>query len=354
MRKGHSITKVGWGFGRCNQQCKHCYNSSKSDAPTYAFLELKTVADKICPDITDINFGTGEFAVNPRAVDIAQYINENYPKINLALTTTGSSVAILPRSLTKKLFHDVDVSVDFPDKKRHNEFRRHPEAWSWVKKALDILVSEEIPRSIVTCITSETTNDDIENLLNLARSYDATWRINWFRHTGRGTADLRVQANRAWEIISFLSDQVTFYCLDSVFAGPLNVECSPCPAGRSTCRIHENMETSCYPFLKGREWSGGNILNDNVKLTTIYDAPVFKKLRNRTVPHCNSCPFWEKCHGGCVTRAVLHNGGINEPDDYCPFKAGLTIEKLAAISIKKQKGDLVHDGYLCTTIVKPE
>ncbi|MEK9165927.1 MAG: hypothetical protein AAB525_03695, partial [Patescibacteria group bacterium] len=75
-------------------------------------------------------------------------------------------------------------------------------------------------------------------------------------------------------------------------------------------------------------------------------------LRERQVPECDSCPYWLACRGGCVTRAALHNGGINKRDDYCPVTAGVKFED---INVEFQRiGDFVHEGYLCTTIVQPK
>lgn len=349
----HSIRKLGWGFGRCNQFCKHCYNASKPVAAEYTFKQLKQIADKVCPDISDINYGTGEFFSNPNTLFLADYIKKQYPKVKQALTSNGSTVIMINPEKILTIFHDVDVSLDFPDKKRHNAFRRHERAWDWVQDSLQILSDNNIPRTITSCVNSETTDEDIIGLLNTAQKYNAMWRINWFRCTGRGEKSLRISAERAWSIIEFLSDKVVFNCLDSIFAGPLEVPCRPCPAGYYSCRIHENMDSSCYPFLKGNYWSGGNLLDPKVNLETIYHSPAFVRLRNRMIPYCENCEFWSLCRGGCVTRGFLHNGGINQPDDYCPLRAGI-MDKVKRIRIKYESScNLVHDGYLCTTIMRP-
>lgn len=348
------IRKVGWGFGRCNQRCRHCYNASKPNAPQYTFAQLKGIADKVCPHITDINYGTGEFFVNPNSTDLCEYVADAYPHVAQAVTSNGSTIVMMRPEKVKRLFHDVDISLDFPDEKKHCDFRQHPKAWEWVINALEILAEQAIPRSIVTCVNSQTTNNDILGLLEIAQKCGATWRINWFRCVGRGTSELRLTAKRAWDVIAFISDKVAFQCMDPIFAGPLGIPAKPCPAGRHTCRIHENMETSCYPFLKGEMWTGGNMLDSDVTLETIYNSTAFTQLRNRHVTFCDNCQFQHVCQGGCVTRADLHSGGIDQPDDYCPIKAGLDIEKLQNICVNyNPSGELVHDGYLCTTICKP-
>lgn len=354
MEEKSRIKKIGWGFGRCNQSCRHCYNSSTIDGPEYTFSQLCCIADKICPNISDINFGTGEFIFNPNTIDLVEYIKEKYPYVKFSLTSNGSSVVMMQPQKIKKFFNDIDISLDFPDRGRHNDFRQHNMAWKWAIESLGILKDLKIARSIVATITSQTTDDDLGGLLNIANEYGANLRLNWFRQVGRGTKNLRVKPSRAWDIIDFLSNKAIFLCLDSIFAGPLGVDSYPCPAGIASCRIHQDMEVSCYPFLKGKKWSGGNLIDLNTTIDSVFNSNVFRKIRNRKIPFCNNCNYWENCRGGCVTRSILHNGSINCPDDFCPFFSGLDQNSIRKIKIKKiNNSNLIHDGYLCTTICVP-
>lgn len=346
------ITKIGWGFGRCNQHCRHCYNASSWAAPSHSLKQLVTIADKICPTITDINYGTGEFAVNPNALELARHIDQSYPPLKQALTTNGSSVLYLT-DVDLHRFHDIDISLDFPQAERHCEFRRHPQAWTWAMTALDKLTRLGIARTIVTCVTSLTTDDDIKKLLAIASRYQSYWRLNWFRQVGRGGADLRISAKRAWQIIQNIAREGNFLALDSVFAGPFGLPVPACTAGRATCRIHEDLDTSPYPFLKGSEWSGGNIAKPTVNLKTIYQSPAFTRLRERAPTICQDCSYWPICHGGCATRAILHSS-FDQPDDFCPIIGKVKPNLVDPTGIKLEPAtDLVHNGYLCTTILKP-
>lgn len=349
------IVKVGWGLGLCNQNCIHCYNSSSqsNNVPRYTFDELKYVADKICPHISDINFGTGELLVNPNAKELLEYIKSTYPNVKLSVTSNGYSIVVMQDKEIKRFFHDVDISIDFPDKDKHNSFRRHPLAWAWATEALEKLSRLGVERTITTCVNSLTTNEDIAGLLDMAKHYGAYLRINWFRKVGRGKEELRLTPERAWEVINFMSDKVIFYSLDSIFAGPLGVDFgSKCPACKSSMRIHQDMSITPAPYLKGHDWSAGNILKDKISLNDIYFSKVFKKIRARKVSFCQTCKYYKICGSGCVTRAVLHNGGISKADDFCPVIAKIP-DKYIHIKINSEHGcDLVHNGYLCTTICK--
>lgn len=347
------ITKIGWGFGRCNQRCAHCYNASTAMGPAYPFSVLHAIADRIAPHITDINYGTGEFIMNPNALTVARYIHDRYPHVTQAVTTNGSSVIALNDADLAALFHDVDVSLDFPDPARHIAFRRHPRAWTWAMDALDRLRTLGIPRTIVTCVTARTTDDDVDRLLAIAAHAGALWRVNWFRCVGRGDASLRITATRAWAIIRRIAERAAFVTTDSIFGAVINAPCQPCTAGRTTCRIHEDLRTSPYPFLKGAEWDGGNIGNPSVTLATIADSVPFRRLRARAPDRCRECPLMTRCRGGCATRAILHPNA-DDVDDYCPIVAGLDLDVLRNIPVRTATiRGLVHDGYLCTTIVDP-
>lgn len=347
------IKKIGWGFGRCNQFCKHCYNASSWRAPAHKFAVLKAIADKICPHITDINYGTGEFIVNPNALDLARYIHDAYRHVSQSVTSNGSTIMLMPGRDIKTLFHDVDISLDFPDAAKHNRFRGHPDAWSWSLGALHKLQNIDVPRTLVTCVTSLTSDDDIKRLLNIALENEAFWRINWFRRAGRGGHALRITAGRAWDIMKMLSERAEFLVMDSVFGTVLGIPAKPCSAGHSTCRIHEGLIVSPYPFLKGPKWNSGDIAQEAVTLRTVYESKPFSLLRQRKPALCADCPLFAACRGGCATRAILHTD-INQPDDYCPMQAGLDIATLREYKPKiARQYDLVHDGYLCTTIVKP-
>lgn len=353
------IKKVGWGFGRCNMSCAHCYNASQMrGVPTYSFDVLKSVADKICPEIKDINFGTGELLCNPNALELARYIRSAFPHVDMSVTSNGYTIVEMNATEVKSLWNDVDISVDFPSEKRHNDFRGHARAWQWATEALETLRRLRIQHTVVTCVTSQTTDEDLVGLLEICRRYQAFFRINWYREVGRGVeTGLRISANRAWEILELLAPQVVFSSLDSVFAGPLGVRSLPCPAGTRSARIHQDGQVTAYPFLKGEEWSAGNILETGTDLATIEASPVFKRLRERPLPVvCQSCRFVEACRGGCVTRAALHAGGLDQPDDYCPQVAGLLprVEHLREQIVVQKIGNLVHDGYLCTTIMRPK
>ena len=352
----NKIKKIGWGFGGCNMNCRHCYNASTKNMIKHSYKKLKVIADKIClENITDINFGTGEFLINPNALKIAEYIKDKYPQVALGLTSNGYSVINMQVSALKKLFHDIDISIDFPSKKKHNLFRKHNKAWDWAIQALDICRHNNIERSIVTCVNSETTDEDILNLLFLARRYNASLRINWFRPTGRGNKNLCITALRFWKIIYLLSKNAIFEGLsDPILEAVIldKQESGHCSCGWTSARIQQDLSVTPCVFLKGKRWDSGNILENS--LDEIYDHPNFQVIRYRQVEKCKDCKYLNACQGGCGSRAYLQEGGLHARDAYCPLKNKRIKELIKKIkeNIKIENSNKVHHGYLCTLIIK--
>ncbi len=357
------LKSIGWGFGVCNMHCKHCYGASSSRAEEHTFTELAAIADKICPTITDINYGTGEFIFNPNAVELARYIARNYPNVKQAVTTNGATAIMMDPAEVKRIFHDIDISIDFPDPERHNDFRQHPRAWDWVERSLKICKELGIEASIVTCVTSQTSDDDIKEFLELADKHQASWRTNWFRKTGRGKSKLQLTPYRFWQIIKLLAEQgITFESIsDPLIANILgNAEKNPvagCSCGRLSCRIQTDLSVTPCVYLKGEKWAAGSIAEKT--LDEIYTSVLFSQIRDRYPDLCKDCRFGEQCRGGCASRAFLHLGDLRQPDDYCPYAASDIavmdlVHQILDIQLKVTPGtDKVHDGYLCTMIVKP-
>lgn len=353
----NNIQKIGWGFGSCNMNCAHCYNASTRHQFNYELTDLKKIADKICRQkITDINFGTGELLANPNALKVARYIKEKHPLINLGLTTNGYSAVYMDEKILKKTFHDIDVSIDFPDKRKHNRFRRHPLAWSWANRALAVCRKLDIESSIVTCATSETEDRDILKLLEMAKKYGTSLRINWFRPTGRGKKEFCISPLRFWQIIYLLSQRAIFEglsdpLLQAFFAPQAKHHCA---CGWTSARIQQDMTVTPCVFLKGQNWTSGHILKNS--LEKIYKHKNFRAVRQRKPTRCLKCPYYAGCHGGCASRAYLQGGGLDKEDAYCPLKDKRTkklIEKIKKI-ITVRDSSKVHNGYLCTLIIKPK
>jgi len=350
---------IGWGFGRCNMNCRQCYNSSGNISPEYDLSILKKIADQICPNTDSINIGTGECGFNANTDVLMMYIKEHYPEVKISLTTNGATTMLLGREKTKQIFHDIDFSIDFPSPDRHNDFRNHPLAWEWVMKGLKLCHEENIDSSIVTCVTGLTSDSDILEFIDIAKKYKCSWRVNWFRPTGRGKQDyeLKLTAKRAWEVLKIIADNAHIEALsDPLFEAILGIDhtgYNGCACGKDSCRIQPDLEVTPCVFLKGKAWSGGSI--QEYGLEQIFESDIFQRFRSRLPSFCEKCDFCKKCMGGCASRAILYRGSANEPDEFCPIVNNLPMEEIQHMKVTIIKGQekKVHDGYLCTLIARP-
>lgn len=179
---------IGWGLtSKCNSQCKHCYNASgMKEFKGITFEEAKVIVDKLATNgVETINYGTGESGLIDYFWELVKY---TYNKgIIQGLTTNGSSINKNTIEYVKKYLNDVDVSIDYPEKEKDNDFRGSEKAWDWAINACKLLKENNISFSIVTCMHSQNaTEENVDKFLKLCKEYNCEWRINWFKPTGRG------------------------------------------------------------------------------------------------------------------------------------------------------------------------
>ncbi len=259
-------------------------------------------------------------------------------------------------SHVKNHFNDVDVSIDFADPVRHNEFRGHHNAWKWATTALNLLKEHQVEASIVACAMSINTDPvNVDGLLNLAREYGCTLRFNVFRPTGRGNVneELALDINSFNSFITHLAKNSLLTALpDPYLTAVFGINSrKACPCGFDSFRITPNGRVvPCVYFTREMK----NIDIRSATFEDIIHSPPFKKIRARGPELCKGCEFIDHCRGGCASRAFLVNGSMDKPDPFC-FKAhGIPKNPFEGIRWEKDtsSGTLVHENYLCTMIVR--
>lgn len=347
---------IGWGLtSACNSKCKHCYNNSGvGSLEQITFEKAKSIVDKLCNNnVKTINYGTGESGLISYFWDLVKYVNSK--GITQGITTNGYSVNRETIDYIKRYINDVDVSLDYPDEEKNNDFRGSENAWNWAINACDLLKKNNINFSIVTCVHAK--NSDFKTLdkfLELAKKYNCEWRINWFKPTGRGkiNEELKLDPLKVHSIFKYVVENSVITALpDPYFSAIIGLntrEASPC--GTESFRITPNTDVvPCVYFTK--EMNNISILKNS--FDDVVKSEAMKKVQNRDVGFCKACEFYGPCRGGCVSRAYLEHGNINRPDAFC-FKNNL-MDKNPLSSLKyeyKPQKNKVHENYLCTLIVK--
>jgi TatD family-associated radical SAM protein len=127
----------------CTNDCIFCLRNDKDDvcgANLWLENENFTAADVIAqlkpsPEITFC--GYGEPTLKPDILkEVAAYIKQNYPGVNVRLNTNGHNVDIVPELVG--LVDEISVSLNAPDEEQYNELSR-PKIKNAYKKVLDFI-----------------------------------------------------------------------------------------------------------------------------------------------------------------------------------------------------------------------
>ncbi|MBU1199174.1 MAG: radical SAM protein [Nanoarchaeota archaeon] len=343
---------AGWSFtSACNLRCIHCYNASgKPKENELTLEEAYKVADKLKKaGVIAVNFGGGECALRKDFIQLCKYLFES--GIEISYTTNGTCFEIIKNHLP--LFHDIGVSLDFADEKKHDEFRGVKGNYKKAIHTIKQLVCKGVNTEIVTCITKlNCSENELKKLHELAKKLKVDyWRLNRFRNNGRGADNksyLALDKEELRKAYAFLAKQIDNSVstpeplLRSAFGG--NYSFPGDPSGFTAFRIQPDGEVSPSVFLKE---SGGNIKCKSVK--EIMNSDVFKRIRNRKPRgKCRKCSSYYHCRGGDAGASHLEYGHFDGPDPLCWLEPDESrIHPKKKISEKWN----VHERYLCTAYV---
>jgi mycofactocin biosynthetic radical S-adenosylmethionine protein MftC len=343
---------AGWSLTKaCNLNCIHCYNASgKRDPNELTLEECFRVVDKLKKSgVVAINFGGGECALRPDFIDLCKYINKQ--GIDISYTTNGTTFDIIKNHLD--LFHDIGVSIDFGNSRKHDWFRGRKGTFRKATKTLRFLVKKGVNNEIVTCLTKLNCFEyELKELYKLSKRLGVdSWRLNRFRANGRGInnkQDLALSREELKDAYTYLSK---FKRKDILTPEPIfraafggNYYFPGDPSGFTSFRIQPNGEVSPSVFLSK---SGGNIKKDSIK--KIMNSKIFKKIRNRAPKgKCKSCSAYYHCRGGDAGASYLEYRHFNGPDPLCWLTSKT---KKPEVKKRLEKNWNVHELYLCTLYI---
>jgi radical SAM protein with 4Fe4S-binding SPASM domain len=375
-----NVRKVSLGIGataNCNLNCGHCY-SKPLRGHSLSLEELKGIVEGEYKGVHSINFGTGENILNP---EFGEMVDWCYDKgIKLAVTSNGYTINQLSDERMKK-FNDVDISLDFPDEKEQNTFRKG-KSWNFVDESIMKCQRLGVEFSITTALMN-INYKQIPGVLERAKKEKCNLRINIFKPVPKaGIYKFKLNYEQFWEAMDLLfcnGDLIS--CSEPIVNAMLNlspiVPQSPC--GKGSLRIHPDGEVMpCVYWINSNEpitifsdtdnqkdkkiipveyWTKGKVhINDLVdSFEPAFENESFKAIRKIPDYCLTKCDKVDVCGGGCAARRYL-NGTLGEPDEYCPIykQKDIPLDERIFPNIKitwnKSKKDLVHSSYLCTLI----
>jgi radical SAM protein with 4Fe4S-binding SPASM domain len=320
----------------CNLSCAHCYR----DRDRVHHLTLADIR-KICEslEIDSIGFGTGENGLNPEYFDILEFLHAK--AIKLTLASNGYTLSITPDAVLN-YFGDVEFSVDFPDQKRHDQFRG-PGNWKTVWDGITRCRRLGI-RVSVLAVLMNLNHADLGDIAELAASHEADFRVNVYQPMH--TAEFMPSFEQYWHAFEHLFARSEILSvtepLVNTFLGLENLN-GPVCGGRSIRVTPDRLLKACV------YWPDSDLTIDDLveKKEAVFQSPGFRK--PRIIPDfCRSCRHAAHCGGGCAARRLLRRQ-FDSPDEYCPIFKRKPVKLQGRFTAAAKP---LRTGSICTTIVR--
>ena len=327
---------IGVGLtDRCNASCPHCYSRPDDGYKELDYRQICQLMEAI--PIKSINFGTGESILYPHFIDMVRMLARK--GIEQSVTTNSSTIAALSDE-DLRLFHDVDFSLDFPDRVMNDAWRGDGSFQSVIEGARRC-VDLGVEASLVACLMKEN-HAYMGDLARLAAELSLNLRVNVYKPvlTGKHLPTYE----EFWKAVGDMAEAAYFIaCSEPIVNAAIGNRRgkmgSPC--GSMSFRIHPDGKIVPCVYLMKSEITIEDLIDDfdthKQRLSHALDLPLPEI--------CIGCAHLDICRGGCASRRIYHNP--QEADEYCFVAKG---EHPAIRARWKESKGLVHEDYLCTMI----
>jgi len=321
---------VGIGLtSDCNLNCAHCYRPTDR-VYALSLADVRLLCQAL--PVRSMGFGTGENALHPQFVEVVRDVAER--GIRLGMASNGYSLNTLPDDVLR-LFHDVELSVDFPTTSDQDAFRGQGN-WADVHRALQRCQALGLNVSLLATMMN-VNYAQMGELALLARSRGVNLRVNVYQPVQNG--DFALSYEQFWEgFRRLLGCAALVSCTEPVVSAVLGLG-TPQVCGSESVRV--TPQGTVAPCVY---WPHSSLtLHDLARLGEgILSTPAF--LQAHEVPAAAAdCP----CQGGCGARRALL-GELDAHDIYCPW---VRDEQLTLDWQPAPQQDLVRSRNYCTTIV---
>jgi radical SAM protein with 4Fe4S-binding SPASM domain len=326
---------VGLGLTNdCNLACAHCYR----DTGRIDRLSLEDVR-RVCESVPvrSINLGTGENGLHPNFHAILQYLRER--GITIALTSNGHTASVLSDD-ELRAFADLEFSLDFATEDEQDSWRG-PGNWRLVLDQTSRARNIGVTVTIIA-VMMRTNYDKLAQIAAVASELGANFRVNVYQPVKTDAFSLTY--DQFWTGFQRLLDSCPLaVCNEPILRAILGFEAVSGGCGKGTIRV-----TPKGDVLPCVYWPKRNLgLSELEKLGAgIVDSPAFREL-DRVPQFCANCRFVESCRGGCPSRRLLR-GGLDLPDEFCPFAAGKPVPSFASYAGSSRQ--FPKAGSACTTV----
>jgi radical SAM protein with 4Fe4S-binding SPASM domain len=333
--------KVSVGIGitnACDLDCAHCYRP-QDQIYQLGLDEIRSICETL--DVASFNMGTGESWLHPQFTEIVEYLADRGIKMSMA--SNGYSLNQIPAPLLR-LFHDVEVSVDFGTAQGQDAFRGKGN-WSCVMEAIDRCHDQGVEVTILATLMN-TNYGQMDGLVAVALDVGANLRVNVYQPVQQN--DFLLSYGQFWEgyqrLLGSGSLLSTSEPIVNAMLGLDSLTGSPC--GRQSIRFTPRRYITPCVYWPDPDLTLADL--GGLTAEAILESEQFQ--RSRLVPDaCRDCSHVSSCGGGCASRRALL-GDLGQPDIYCPLARGETIDLSFTPAPEK---DLPRGGNVCTTIIVP-
>jgi len=326
---------VGLGLTNdCDLACAHCYR----DTDRIDRLSLKDVC-RLCDSlpIRVVNLGTGENGLHPEFRAILDLLHQR--GIPVTLTSNGYTTRVLEDEALRRLAH-VEFSLDFATETEQDAWRG-PGNWRLVLEQSARARRLGVPVTIVA-VMMRTNWDRISAIAAVAVTHGASFRVNVYQAVKTNAFSLTY--DQFWDGFRLLVESCALEaCTEPIVRAVLGLGPVRGGCGRATVRVTPRGEVLPCVYWPKRLLTLGDLERLGAAVT---ESPAFTELG--TVPDfCGGCRFVDSCRGGCPSRR-LARGGLDRPDEFCPFVHGRPVPTLVPRPVGN--GDFPKAASACTAV----
>ena len=306
---------VGLGLTNdCNLACAHCYRDTER-VDRLSLADVRRVCDSL--PIRAVNLGTGENALHPEFKPILHELHAR--GMVVTLTSNGYSASVLDDDELRSL-HDVEFSFDFATESEQDAWRG-PGNWRLVlgemarARRLGVAVT-------VIAVMMRTNFEKLPAIAAVAAAHGAAFRVNVYQAVKTDAFSLTY--DQFWAGFQLLLEACPVaVCSEPLVRAVLGIRPRAEGCGCTTVRVTPRGEVLPCVYWRKRALT----LADLERLgADVVRSAAFAELD--TLPDaCRGCPLVDVCHGGCASRRLLR-GGLELPDEFCPFVNGRPLPRL--------------------------
>ena len=317
----------------CDLHCAHCYRDT-SRIDKISLEQIKQICRTI--PVESMGMGTGENGLHPEFVPIVEFLQAQGVKLSVA--SNGYTLTTIPEQILKA-FHDVEVSIDFPNQAGQDAFRGEGN-WALVHQAIERCQDLGVEISILTTLM-RTNYSQMDEMVKLARRNEVNLRVNAYQAVK--TDAYRLTYEEFWEGYRRLfSEGLVVSCSEPVVRAVMGLGEVQSPCGRSSIRFNPRGQVIPCVYWPVIPNLAPSIADLAVQGKGIIANGAFQAARYKP-ESAAECP----CQGGCASRRAL-NRKLDAHDDYCPWVRGESVHLDWKPAPAK---DLMRSKNVCTTVV---